>query len=115
MMVILKIHVMILMDDFHCVISFFLACIQVFTIIKGIYKCYEHFNHKTIKIFLWEGMDCKKSIWMTFHPVRQLQDFHFQKSCDHGKKSVMEANPFGSPTIGVRHLGPNGVSNLAEF
>ena len=80
-----------------------------------IYKCYEHFNHKTIKIFLSEGMDCKKSIWMTFHPVRQLQDFHFQKSCDHGKKSVMEANPFGSPTIGVRHLGPNGVSNLAEF
>ena len=64
---------MILMDDFHCVISFFLACIQVFTIIKGIYKCYEHFNHKTIKIFLWEGMDCKKSIWMTFHPFHNYK------------------------------------------
>ena len=66
MMVILKIHLMILMDIFPCVIAF-LHVYGFFIIIKGKYKCYEHFNHKMIRISVWDGMDGKKSIWMMFH------------------------------------------------
>ena len=29
-----------------------------------------------IRIFVWDGMDGKKSIWMMFRPIQQLQDFH---------------------------------------
>ena len=52
------------------IVSTLFPCIWGFIIIKGvtniynIYKCYEHFNHKMIRIFLWDGMDGKKCIWI---------------------------------------------------
>ena len=101
------------------IVSLLFACIWGFIIIKGvtniynIYKCYEHFNYKMIRIFLWDGMDGKKCIWMMFHPIQQLlvQDFHIQKSCDHGKKSVMEAK---APIWCVWQIADSGYRVLCQ-
>ena len=43
------------------------------------------FHHNMSMILLQDGVDGKKGIWMTIST-------YIEKSCDHVKKSMMEAN-----------------------
>ena len=43
------------------------------------------FHHNMSMILLRDGVDGKKGIWMTI-------SIYIEKSCDHVKKSMMEAN-----------------------
>jgi hypothetical protein len=62
----------------------------------------DRFHHKTSMIWIWDGADGKKGIWMTFS--LSMQWHAHIKTCDRVKKSMIEANHSKNLTVNAKQV-----------